>query len=279
MAVVAQIGCQRISWTASLEKLTFTSRGSPSLGFHLRPRRARSSADRPQTDCPTAKPSSSDPQEASTAGKRPKRSALFACCGMDPILSHCGCLRYGAGRSGPDPVRVATRCWRSRCRARAARPSCRGGSGEGRRPWAKWCGSVSSPGASPLCAPNEDTWPAVPRQSTEGIGSGPARPFTYVLASVASATLSGAVGRPVSVEVHVSNGLPGFTIVGLPDAAVREARDRVRPVQWPGLALAPGDGKPGPVRRAQRGSGARPTQATLRTPALSPDFLANRDAV
>jgi len=49
-----------------------------------------------------------------------------------------------------------------------------------------------------------------------------------VLASVASATLSGAVGRPVSVEVHVSNGLPGFTIVGLPDAAVREARDRVR---------------------------------------------------
>jgi Subunit ChlI of Mg-chelatase/short chain dehydrogenase len=36
------------------------------------------------------------------------------------------------------------------------------------------------------------------------------------------------VGRAVSVEVHVSNGLPGFTIVGLPDAAVREARDRVR---------------------------------------------------
>ena len=49
-----------------------------------------------------------------------------------------------------------------------------------------------------------------------------------MLAAVASATLSGAVGRPVSVEVHVSNGLPGFTIVGLPDTAVREARDRVR---------------------------------------------------
>ncbi len=49
-----------------------------------------------------------------------------------------------------------------------------------------------------------------------------------MLATVASATLNGAVGRPVSVEVHVSNGLPGFTIVGLPDAAVREARDRVR---------------------------------------------------
>ena len=49
-----------------------------------------------------------------------------------------------------------------------------------------------------------------------------------MLASVSSATLTGAVGRPVSVEVHVSNGLPGFTIVGLPDAAVRESRDRVR---------------------------------------------------
>jgi magnesium chelatase family protein len=32
----------------------------------------------------------------------------------------------------------------------------------------------------------------------------------------------------VSVEVHVSGGLPGFTVVGLPDAAVRESRDRVR---------------------------------------------------
>jgi magnesium chelatase family protein len=49
-----------------------------------------------------------------------------------------------------------------------------------------------------------------------------------MLASIATATLTGAVGRPVSVEVHVSNGLPGFTIVGLPDAAVRESRDRVR---------------------------------------------------
>jgi magnesium chelatase family protein len=59
-------------------------------------------------------------------------------------------------------------------------------------------------------------------------GTQPIGPFICVLASVASATLSGAVGRPVSVEVHVSNGLPGFTVVGLPDAAVREARDRVR---------------------------------------------------
>src|SRR5580693_7686884 len=68
------------------------------------------------------------------------------------------------------------------------------------------------------------------------------RPFTRVLASVASATLSGAVGRAVSVEVHVSNGLPGFTIVGLPDAAVREARDRVR-------AAVLSSGLPWPLRR------------------------------
>jgi magnesium chelatase family protein len=63
-----------------------------------------------------------------------------------------------------------------------------------------------------------------------------------VLAAVASATLSGAVGRPVSVEVHVSNGLPGFTIVGLPDAAVRESRDRVR-------AALLSSGLPWPLRR------------------------------
>jgi magnesium chelatase family protein len=39
------------------------------------------------------------------------------------------------------------------------------------------------------------------------------RPFTAVQhATIASATLTGAVGSPVSVEVHVSNALPGFTI-------------------------------------------------------------------
>ncbi len=32
----------------------------------------------------------------------------------------------------------------------------------------------------------------------------------------------------VSVEIHISNGLPAFSIVGLPEAAVRESRDRVR---------------------------------------------------
>jgi magnesium chelatase family protein len=49
-----------------------------------------------------------------------------------------------------------------------------------------------------------------------------------VLASVRSATLVGVDGHPVVVEVHVSPGLPGYTVVGLPDAAVRESRERVR---------------------------------------------------
>jgi magnesium chelatase family protein len=49
-----------------------------------------------------------------------------------------------------------------------------------------------------------------------------------VLAIVPSAVLHGVEGRPVRVEVHVSNGLPGFTVVGLPDTACRESRDRVR---------------------------------------------------
>jgi magnesium chelatase family protein len=48
------------------------------------------------------------------------------------------------------------------------------------------------------------------------------------LAVVSSATVLGVEGRAVRVEVHVGPGLPGFTIVGLPDAACREARDRVR---------------------------------------------------
>jgi magnesium chelatase family protein len=48
------------------------------------------------------------------------------------------------------------------------------------------------------------------------------------LATVSSATLVGVDGHQVAVEVHVSNGLPGFRVVGLPDASCRESRDRVR---------------------------------------------------
>ena len=47
-------------------------------------------------------------------------------------------------------------------------------------------------------------------------------------AAISSATLRGAFGSPVTVEVHIGNGLPGFTVVGQPDEACRESRDRVR---------------------------------------------------
>lgn len=49
-----------------------------------------------------------------------------------------------------------------------------------------------------------------------------------MLAVVRSSTLIGVDGFPVQVEVHVGNGLPTFSIVGLPDASCRESRDRVR---------------------------------------------------
>ncbi len=49
-----------------------------------------------------------------------------------------------------------------------------------------------------------------------------------MLATARTFTLDGISARPVRVEVDVHRGLPNFTIVGLPDAAVREARERVR---------------------------------------------------
>jgi magnesium chelatase family protein len=72
-----------------------------------------------------------------------------------------------------------------------------------------------------------------------------------VLAFVRSATLCGIDGRLVTVEVHVSRGLPGYTVVGLPDASGRESRERVRAallssnLEWPmrrvTVNLAPAD--------------------------------------
>jgi magnesium chelatase family protein len=48
------------------------------------------------------------------------------------------------------------------------------------------------------------------------------------LAVLHSRALSGFEAPPVTVEVHLAGGLPSFTIVGLPDTEVKEARDRVR---------------------------------------------------
>jgi magnesium chelatase family protein len=48
------------------------------------------------------------------------------------------------------------------------------------------------------------------------------------LAVLYSRALSGVDAPLVTVEAHLANGLPSFTIVGLPEAEVKEARDRVR---------------------------------------------------
>lgn len=49
-----------------------------------------------------------------------------------------------------------------------------------------------------------------------------------MLATVPSAVVQGVDGSPVTVEAYISNGLPSYTLVGLPDASCRESRDRVR---------------------------------------------------
>lgn len=48
------------------------------------------------------------------------------------------------------------------------------------------------------------------------------------LAIVYSRARLGLTAPPVTVEVHLSQGLPGFQLVGLPETSVKEARDRVR---------------------------------------------------
>lgn len=71
------------------------------------------------------------------------------------------------------------------------------------------------------------------------------------LATVRSRATVGIAAPPVRVEVHLSPGLPGLAIVGLPEAAVREARERIRSAlintgfDWPArrvtINLAPAD--------------------------------------
>ncbi|MBS0558042.1 MAG: YifB family Mg chelatase-like AAA ATPase [Proteobacteria bacterium] len=71
------------------------------------------------------------------------------------------------------------------------------------------------------------------------------------LAIVHSRAQEGVSAPPVTVEVHLSGGLPGTSIVGLPEAAVKEARDRVRvaiqnaqleyPARRVTVSLAPAD--------------------------------------
>ena len=74
-----------------------------------------------------------------------------------------------------------------------------------------------------------------------------------MLAKVRSAGLFGIDGYIIEVEVDISSGLPFFDIVGLPDPAVKESRERVRaaiknsglefPVKRITVNLAPADTK------------------------------------
>ena len=49
-----------------------------------------------------------------------------------------------------------------------------------------------------------------------------------MICSIRTMTLQGVQGHMISTECYITNGLPAFDIVGLPDAAVKEARERVR---------------------------------------------------
>src|SRR5262245_43006305 len=53
-------------------------------------------------------------------------------------------------------------------------------------------------------------------------------PPRMTLATIASRALDGLAAPAVHVEVHLANGLPSFTLVGLADTEVKEARERVR---------------------------------------------------
>ena len=53
-------------------------------------------------------------------------------------------------------------------------------------------------------------------------------PRACMLATIESATVVGVDASRVRVEIDVSKGFPHFQLVGLPDASIKESRDRVR---------------------------------------------------
>ena len=105
-----------------------------------------------------------------------------------------------------------------------------------------------------------------------------------MICSVRTLGISGISGSAVTAECYISNGLPGFDIVGLPDAAVKEARERVRaaakssglsfPVSRITVNLAPASQKKGgthydlPIL-----IGILAASGTVRRPASSTAFL------
>ena len=105
-----------------------------------------------------------------------------------------------------------------------------------------------------------------------------------MFAKVTSLGLSGLAGYVVQVEADLSSGLPQFTLVGLPDSAVKESSERVRSAvknlhyPWPSsritINLAPADvRKTGPVYDLPLLVGLLAAQGVLPVPAPHQAFL------
>src|SRR4029453_5738083 len=63
-----------------------------------------------------------------------------------------------------------------------------------------------------------------------------------MVSRVSTVAFEGIEARAVDVQVQVAPGLPAFAIVGLPDKAVSEARERVRPALLASGVAPPGGG-------------------------------------
>ncbi|MGI8682837.1 MAG: magnesium chelatase domain-containing protein [Mycobacteriales bacterium] len=78
------------------------------------------------------------------------------------------------------------------------------------------------------------------------------------LARAWSVALVGVQGHLVEVEVDLAQGLPGLTLIGLPDTSLQEARDRIRAAlvnsgeSWPARRITVGLS---PASLPKRGSG------------------------
>ena len=105
-----------------------------------------------------------------------------------------------------------------------------------------------------------------------------------MLAAIPSAAVLGIDGYPVTVEVHVAGGLPAYDLVGLPDAAGRESRERVRAailssgLEWPMRRITV-NLAPAVLRKAGTGLEAAIACAILAASEQLPEGALDRTAV
>ena len=71
-----------------------------------------------------------------------------------------------------------------------------------------------------------------------------------MVAHVSTVAFHGVEARAVDVQVHMASGLPSFTIVGLPDKAVAESRQRLRAARGAWALSAPPHRIPRPMPHA-----------------------------